>query len=110
MSMAAIFRFGTNINRSRMSILVVVLALTLIPLLTSASKTQAQPTLPGSQNPAHKYGDLPLSFVPNLGQTDAAVHFQVNSAGGSLFFTPSEIVLSLSSATRRDEQNRVSTA
>src|SRR5260221_13143350 len=101
MSMAAILRFGTNINRSRMSILVVVLALTLIPLLTSASKTQAQPMLTTSQNPAHKYGDLPLSFVPNLGQTDAVVQFQARSAGGSLFFTSREIVLSLSSATHR---------
>ena len=41
------------------------------------------------------FGKLPLSFVPNVGQTDQAVHFQVNSFGGTLFFTPQEVVLSL---------------
>jgi len=38
---------------------------------------------------------LPLSFVPNFGQEDDAVKFQVQGLGGSLFFTPSEVVFSL---------------
>ena len=40
-------------------------------------------------------GRLPLSFVPNAGQMDPTVRFQVRSAGATLFFTPNEIVLSL---------------
>ena len=40
-------------------------------------------------------GRLPLSFVPNAGQLDPTVRFQVRSAGGTVFFTPSAIVLSL---------------
>ena len=40
-------------------------------------------------------GRLPLSFVPNAGQMDPTVRFQVRSAGATLFFTSNEIVLSL---------------
>jgi uncharacterized repeat protein (TIGR01451 family) len=39
--------------------------------------------------------NLPLSFVPNAGQTDSAVHFQVHDAGGTIFFNASEAVLTL---------------
>lgn len=46
------------------------------------------------------FGKLPLSFVPNAGQTDPAVRFQVHSSlGGTLFFTPAEVVLSLPEGT-----------
>ncbi|MBX3082085.1 MAG: SBBP repeat-containing protein [Anaerolineae bacterium] len=57
----------------------------------------AQPAEPPASNALiqQNYGQLPLSFVPNAGQTDEAVHFQVNSLGGTLFFTPQEVVLSL---------------
>ena len=38
---------------------------------------------------------VPLTFVPNAGQTDPAVRFQAHTLGGTLFFTPSEVVLAL---------------
>jgi hypothetical protein len=38
---------------------------------------------------------LPLPFVPNVGQSDPAVSFQAHSSGGTLFFTPEEVVLSI---------------
>ena len=38
---------------------------------------------------------LPLTFVPNAGQTDPAVGFQAETRGGTLFFMPSEVVLAL---------------
>ncbi len=41
------------------------------------------------------FSKLGLSFVPNVGQTDPIVRFQVESLGGKLFFTPGEIVLAL---------------
>jgi hypothetical protein len=44
---------------------------------------------------APDFGKLPLSFVPNAGQADPAVRFQVRGLGGTLFFTPGEVVLSL---------------
>ncbi len=41
------------------------------------------------------YGVLPLSFVPNTGQVDSNVAFQVRGMGGTLFFAADEIVFSL---------------
>ena len=41
------------------------------------------------------YGKLPLSFEPNLGQTDGRVKFLSRGRGFSLFLTPTEAVLSL---------------
>ena len=41
------------------------------------------------------FDQLPLSFIPNDGQEDEAVRFQVQGLGGKLFFTPKEVVLSL---------------
>jgi uncharacterized repeat protein (TIGR01451 family) len=41
---------------------------------------------------------LPLSFVPNRGQTDPRVQFQAHAPGGTLFFTPNEVMLSLPTA------------
>lgn len=42
------------------------------------------------------YGKLPMSFVPNLGQTDKRAHFTARGAGYSLFIAPTETVLVLS--------------
>jgi len=41
------------------------------------------------------FNRLPLSFAANIGQFDKDVKFQTNSLGGSIFFTPSEVVLAL---------------
>ncbi len=40
---------------------------------------------------------LPLSFVPNVGQTDAQVGFQLHDRGSTIFFTPQAVVLALPS-------------
>ncbi len=38
---------------------------------------------------------LPLSFVPNAGQSDAVVRYQAHAMGGQLFFEDAAVVLSL---------------
>ena len=38
----------------------------------------------GTGGALEAYGKLPLSFTPNLGQTDPAVRFQVRGLGGTL--------------------------
>ena len=45
---------------------------------------------------------MPLSFEPNLGQSDPAVKFLSRGQGYSLFLTGSEAVLSMTSAAPRD--------
>lgn len=39
-----------------------------------------------------------LAFVPNAGQSDPQVRYQAHGFGGTLFFTPEEVVLSLPAA------------
>src|SRR5215211_4920914 len=40
-------------------------------------------------------GTLPLAFEPNQGQTDRAVRYLAHGLGGTLYFTPGEVVLVL---------------
>lgn len=47
------------------------------------------------------FGKIPLSFAPNVGQADAAVRYHVRGMGGSIFFTPQEIVLAVPTAPRQ---------
>ena len=42
-----------------------------------------------------KYGELPLSFEANEGQTDARVDFVARGAGYTLFLTPTEAVFAI---------------
>ena len=44
---------------------------------------------------AASYGLLPLSFVPNLGQSDAVVRYQAHGMSGTLFFEDDAVALSL---------------
>jgi len=50
------------------------------------------PPAPHSQS---RYGDLPLAFEPNLGQTDPQVRFLTHSQGMTVFFTDTEAVMVL---------------
>jgi uncharacterized repeat protein (TIGR01451 family) len=52
-----------------------------------------------AQNQASAYGQLPLSFEANAGQTDKRVKFLSRGSGYSLFLTPNEAVLALNKAT-----------
>src|SRR5438034_5345226 len=87
-----------------------VLALTLGVTATSCTlqgRGQAPRPLPASE-PAvatkatvqAAYGNLPLSFEANQGQSDAQVQFLARGHGYSLFLTPTEAVLTLPNAER----------
>jgi len=79
---------------SKLSIL-----LALAALLVAHPYFDPLPSPPTGPAIAPGFGVLPLSFVPNAGQTDPAVRFQAHAAGGTLFFTPGEVVLSLPGPT-----------
>src|SRR5947209_2110353 len=67
------------------------LCLSSLPVATST-------TVPDAARQAHlsaAYGQLPLSFEANKGQTDARVNFLSRGAGYSLFLTPSRAVMEL---------------
>ncbi|WP_332760930.1 DUF7948 domain-containing protein [Pseudarthrobacter sp.] len=67
-----------------------------------------QPGVPGSAglSPADReravdaYGKLPLSFVPNAGQTDQSVRYYSQGAGFSFFFTQDKAILSFAKGAR----------
>jgi uncharacterized protein DUF4214/beta-propeller repeat-containing protein len=48
---------------------------------------------PGRLPPGRAFGDLPLRFEPNVGQTDGAVQFLARGAGYALFVTPTGVTL-----------------
>jgi hypothetical protein len=64
----------------------------------------AKPTKAATPSPAEQahvqesYGQLPVSFEANQGQTDAPVRFLAHGSGYSLALTPQEAVLSLQKA------------
>ena len=76
----------------RWPLIAVVLGLTLV-ILYALNIPQA---MPGIDNVVQmSQVELPLSFVPNKGQTVAEVQYQVADMGGTLFFTNNKIVFTL---------------
>ena len=56
---------------------------------------QPQPDAATQARLSAAYGQLPLSFEANQGQTDSQVNFLSRGSGYSLFLTPTKAVLSL---------------
>ena len=56
---------------------------------------QNEPLTEQHKDAATKFGDLPLAFERNVGQTDPSVEFMAHGGGGVFYFSPSEVVLSL---------------
>src|SRR5690348_8911767 len=74
----------------------IFVAVVLMALSTQLATREQVSTLEPSALPSAPHlGLLPLAFEPNAGQTDSSVRFAVHTTGGTLFFTPSEVVLSL---------------
>ncbi|MDQ3703770.1 MAG: SBBP repeat-containing protein [Chloroflexota bacterium] len=84
-----------------------MLVLALIALVLSSGVPFVLSTrhAPSVQSPtfatrnATDFARLPLAFEPNVGQTDASVRYMAHVPGGTLFFAPSEVVLTLSAHT-----------
>jgi hypothetical protein len=60
-----------------------------------ASATLAHPNAATKAHLTASFGQLPLSFEVNKGQTDPRVNFLVRGSGYSAFLTPTSAVLSL---------------
>ncbi|MEA2532149.1 MAG: hypothetical protein QOG89_3793 [Thermomicrobiales bacterium] len=79
-----------------MRLIMVLLAGLLTPAVTAQSASPpTQPRMATKTQIAEAYGDLPLSFEVNQGQSDASVRFLARGSGYALFLTPSEAVLAL---------------
>jgi len=67
-------------------------------ILTRQTRRPAENPLsqPARANLIRDYGNLPLAFEPNVGQTDAQVRFLARGGGMTAFFTDTETVMVLS--------------
>src|SRR5258708_25830178 len=77
-----------------------ILIWTFICWTVSPAAAQQFESLRASQI-AVAYGKLPISFEPNLGQTDARVNFLAHASGYRLLLKPTSATLSLSGAEKR---------
>jgi hypothetical protein len=87
-------------SKLRNFISIAVLFLIIAPprtTFTNTDQTRAQVSSTDAQVPsaATSYGQLPLSFIPNAGQSDAVVLYQARAMGGMVFFINDAVVLSL---------------
>ncbi len=95
---------------------VILLAIaTLLPLSLATMRPQTAPNATVAPPQGVDFGKLPLSFEANRGQTDPSVKFMAHASGGTMYFTPSEVVLSLPSPQekaieRTGTPNEMSTA
>src|SRR5580704_8969565 len=75
-----------------------------------AAETQAprHPNVQATRPSVKNYGDLPVAFEPNVGQTDKRVRFMTRTGGMTSFFTDTETVMVLSRARseRKSEPGR----
>uniref|UniRef100_UPI000B360824 DUF7948 domain-containing protein n=1 Tax=Crenothrix polyspora TaxID=360316 RepID=UPI000B360824 len=67
---------------------------------TSIAKPSPAPTGQANNHLVQAYGQLPLSFEANQGQTDKSVQFLSRGTGYTLFLTPTEAVLGLSKVVK----------
>ncbi len=84
------FRRGRSLSLALALVLGLVALVVARPLIAPAATPEPAINL--------DFGKLPLSFIPNAGQTDPAVRFQVHDTGGTIFFTPDQVVLTLPTA------------
>ncbi len=75
-------------------LLALIVAMSMIPILGSPPVPVAR-TSENAPSFASAFSQLPLAFIPNQGQAESAVHFEVYGAGNKLTFAPQEIVLDL---------------
>jgi hypothetical protein len=73
-----------------------------VPVATAVSPAAAPVSRPVQTRLARNFGQLPLSFERNLGQTDRQVRFLTRSLDSTLFLTPSEAVFLLTDGRKRE--------
>jgi hypothetical protein len=94
---------STHVKHSHLLTLAlpVIMGLLAIPAMltlrhaSTRSTTRTQATPPTFQQARETYGQIPLSFESNQGQTDASVNFLARGAGYTLFLKPTEAVFAL---------------
>src|SRR5450759_4319745 len=93
--------FAKHRTYTSVAVLLLLLAMT-GTIFAYTERTKAPMSAPAAPmvSAAASFGLLPLSFVPNLGQSDAVVRYQARAMGGVLSFEDDAVVLSLLATDR----------
>jgi Beta-propeller repeat len=73
----------------------------------AAMAAQVEISEPTREQIREAYGRLPLTFVPNAGQTDPRVRYTAQGADWELYLTGQEAVLAFADQTRQSDQREV---
>jgi hypothetical protein len=100
--MPAGLRSGTQPAWLRIDLLAGVLAFVFLAVTLMLSyQPSALPALSKTSSQAsHAYGKLPLSFIPNKGQTNESVRYYAEGHGFGFYFTDHKAVLSMQKGER----------
>src|SRR3989442_7586593 len=89
-------RSGKTFSARIAALFVIALGLAVLPMpMRPAPRTPAKQLPAGTPSVNNQYGKFPLSFEPNVGQSDAQVQYIARANGYSLFLTHRETVLLL---------------
>src|SRR5438067_7679372 len=81
--------------RQQLSLLVSLVALFALGVIPPTF-THLLPSAPLDTTARSDLSRLPLSFEPNVGQAAPTARYLAHAPGGTLYFAPSEVILSLS--------------
>lgn len=96
----------SSLATARSTVVTLVFATFAVVLMLGGGVGEGKRSVPGGNHsvatpapafryaPAQRYGELPLRFEPNLGQTEAGVKFLARGDRSTLFLMPAEAVLS----------------
>ncbi len=87
----------SDLPPNRMWPFLLTLLLTVSALVAAISLSVTHTIQQTSTTPS--LSKLPLSFEPNAGQTNGEVQYMARASGGTFYFAPSEVVLSLKGAS-----------
>jgi hypothetical protein len=87
------------------------LASSQLPRASEPAKQASSPVIAAANHsPRISYAKLPMSFEPNLGQSDPQVRFLSRGLGYTLFITPSEAVLSMRSPSKNSRPDSLASS
>jgi hypothetical protein len=82
----------------RMGMAFAALAIVLAGSQIGATRAPSAPLPAGSKNLVAAYGQLPVSFVPNVGQAPSGIRYTARGAGYSFAFTANRVLFSFAKA------------
>ena len=86
-----IYLTQTRFRNGKGFLIIILAGIVLIGLSSGTGRQRPTPIMPS----ASLLNQFPLAFVPNVGQTETAIHFTATSQPGTLFFTDDGLQLAL---------------